>query len=375
MLSPPPILRPALPIPVIVRSLTLPRGTNRRAALLGVLVLAACGRAAPDERKAAEPNETPVAASAEARVPATPSSVAGATSRRSPRHLAPEAERIAGSLVFVPRSQTLFTAAVRGKRLLVDLGRVDLEVRKDSSRLVLFREVVADRSPLRLGDAVVVRGSWGDERATVAGFEPWNGRITAVLDVPPRLDTLVQRGDPLVGVAMNARDAVPGSPAGDAGAEAGISNRPEKCRNASIDSALAARLDIIRDSLDLLMRAAEPPLPGPIAGSVRTTSERLAGCFGPSYAALLLVSQRASGNRFLRERAVLVDTQGGITPVRIIDYRFKAHDLVHAFDADGDGWDDVAAKGVAEGAGGTVVLRLTGGRLERLTSGFVWEAR
>jgi hypothetical protein len=60
----------------------------------------------------------------------------------------------------------------------------------------------------------------------------------------------------------------------------------------------------------------------------------------------------------------------------VSDIRFKAHEALRAFDADGDGVDDLAAKGRGERMGGTVVLRLDPAkrRLEYLTGGFGWES-
>ena len=57
------------------------------------------------------------------------------------------------------------------------------------------------------------------------------------------------------------------------------------------------------------------------------------------------------------------------------DLRFKTHEALRAFDADGDGVDDVAALGRAERSGGTVVLRLDPDkrRLTYIASGFAWE--
>jgi hypothetical protein len=77
----------------------------------------------------------------------------------------------------------------------------------------------------------------------------------------------------------------------------------------------------------------------------------------------------------VRERLLLVTPDGALTVVRIDDLRFRAHDLLAAFDADGDGVDDLAAKGATTRAGGTAILRLdlAKKRAERLAAGFAWE--
>ena len=93
---------------------------------------------------------------------------------------------------------------------------------------------------------------------------------------------------------------------------------------------------------------------------------------------MLAVSLRDAGKEFLRERVVVIDdATGAVTPLRVADLRFKAHDLLDAYDADGDGVDDLVAKGVAEASGATVVLRFDpkAKKLLRLASGFAWESR
>ena len=64
-------------------------------------------------------------------------------------------------------------------------------------------------------------------------------------------------------------------------------------------------------------------------------------------------------------------------PLKVFDLRLRAHDIVYAMDADGDGVDDVATRGVTERAGALSILRLARAqkRLQRLTSGFAWEEK
>ena len=98
------------------------------------------------------------------------------------------------------------------------------------------------------------------------------------------------------------------------------------------------------------------------------------GCFGVARRALV-VSLRAGDAEWVRERMVLVAPNGAVTPLRVSDLRFRAHDLLVAFDADGDGVDDLATRATTERAGGTTVLRVDLGnkRAERLAGGFAWE--
>jgi hypothetical protein len=103
-------------------------------------------------------------------------------------------------------------------------------------------------------------------------------------------------------------------------------------------------------------------------------SASIAGCFG--IARLLVVaSRRTADMEFAVERAALVDSTGKVHPLRFQDLRFKAHDPLYVFDADGDGLDDLAARGYAERSGGLSIMRLdlVARRLVRLASGFAWE--
>ena len=98
------------------------------------------------------------------------------------------------------------------------------------------------------------------------------------------------------------------------------------------------------------------------------------GCFGERQRVALVVTVRTADNGWVQERVVLLDDAGRVTPVRANDLRFRAHELLYAFDADGDGVDDLAAKASTEAAGATVILRLDPKtkRLTRLAGGFAW---
>ena len=361
---------------------------DRRRLLPAVLLGAACaafatGCAGPGENAAAALPSRPSRGLASAALPPLPGRdsgpitlVAPPTRRREPRpvrgpRLSPAADSIATHLVFAPKTETWFLGAARSNRLLVDLGRVDLDVRKDSLRLAAYQEAVAALSPVRPGTRLRLRGAWGAEDATVSGFDVWNGRIVATLEVSPLLDSLA-RGlgrrsvpRPIVVTAMRADSAR--GPVIDL------------CTRDSVPAALAARADSVRDSVARHLLSNAMPTLERLANSARISSGRVPGCFGPSGRLLLIVDLRAGGGEYIRERVVALNDSGRVIPVRMVDYRFTAHDALTALDADGDGVDDLAARGSRRNAGGIVVLRLASGsngsRLERLASGFSWESR
>ncbi len=112
--------------------------------------------------------------------------------------LSPLADTIAQRLVFVPLVERWLTAAARTKKLYVDLGRVDIDLKKDPARLAAFSRAAAARSPFPIGTPFEVRGSWGSERGTLSGFEAYNGRIVGTLDGVTVGDSLARVTDPLV---------------------------------------------------------------------------------------------------------------------------------------------------------------------------------
>ena len=99
-----------------------------------------------------------------------------------------------------------------------------------------------------------------------------------------------------------------------------------------------------------------------------------AGCFGASRVALA-VSLKAGNVEWVREKIVLIEPGGKVTAIKVNDFRFRAHDLLLAFDADGDGIDDLATRATTERAGATtvLVLDLKAKKLTRLATGFAWE--
>lgn len=330
-----------------------------RAALLALLALvaAACRPSADKTLDVASAS----AATADAIDTTISAPAAAPVIQPDPDELPPVADSVARSLVFAPRNQRWFTAAARGKRMMVDIGRVDLEVRRDSARKRAFRDLVPRRAPLKQGQRLRLRGPWGAEDVTVGGYDTWNGRIVAIVQGSSRLDSLARVVEVL--------------PASVTPADSSADVAPDSCRRDSIPGALLERGEMVRDSIDLELRMSQMPVYERLVQQVNVTSTQVPGCFG-SGRLLLIVSLRAGDNEYVRESYVVLDDSGGVHPlVRGLGYRFKAHDAIYAFDADGDGVDDVAVKGMAPRSGGTVLLRLDplSQRLERLTGGFVWE--
>jgi hypothetical protein len=291
---------------------------------------------------------------------ASPRSGPSPAIRRGPA-LSPLADSIAQALVFLPRNQTWFTAAARGKRMLLDLGRVDVEVRKDSARAQAYREAVAGRSPLGVGTHLRLQGPWGADDVEISGFDTWNGRIVATLRAPAHVDSLARRVEPLLASARIADSVAPGT--------------TTSCVRDSLSLEHLRRLDTVRDSIEQLLRTeAVVPYERLIPTiMVRTTMAQ--GCFG-SGRTLIVSSLRAGAHEYVRERILMVAESGAITPVRIVGSRWRAHEAISAFDADGDAQDDLAVRGSSDRAGGTVIFKLVNGaRLEKLAGGFNWETR
>jgi hypothetical protein len=285
--------------------------------------------------------------------------------RKNLKPLSPRADSIAQWLVFAPTNQTWFVAAARGKRLLIDIGRVDVEVRRDPARLAAYKEAVAARAPLTPGTRFRLRGPWGADDATLTGYDTWNGRIVATVETAPRVDSLARVVEPLP-VTAELTDSTRAA-------------ATDTCERVTIEPLLAQRLTVIRDSIEQAMRLQEIPPYERFQKSLRPRSTQVIGCFGTARA-VLFVTLWAANYEWARERAVLVSDSGAVTPIRVNDNRFKAHEAIYALDGDGDGIDDVAARGQGDRVGGTVVLRIVEGKkqdkkLERLAGGFAWETR
>jgi hypothetical protein len=277
--------------------------------------------------------------------------------------LSPLADSIADKLVFVPRGQVWFTAAARGKRLLVDLGRVDTDVKKDTARAEAYLEAVRRLSPIPVGTRFRLAGPWGADSAVLTDFASWSGRIVGVLGVGPRVDSIAKNVEPLPVSALRV-DSFP-APVTD------------NCKRDSLSEEILERAGIVRDSIQQqLLADANPPYER-LRNNVRVSSSRIIGCYGKIGHVLLIVSLRAGNNEYVTERYAIVDDTGWVTPMRGSDYRFPAHDGVYALDADRDGVDDIATRAIGEYMGGLTILRVDTARkrLDRLTSGFAWESR
>lgn len=320
-------------------------------ALAGLAIVTGCTSPSPATANAQGTNGARFAASDTGVKSARPARLA----RRAA--LSPLADSLAQLLVFVPHDRQWLTAAARGKRMLVDIGRVDGNVKKSPERLAAYREAVGARSPIRVGDRLRLRGPWGTSDVAVSGYDVWNGRIVATVDGAAVVDSLARRIEPLPATAIRVapEDTVV---------------LPVPDCDKVISPEMAQRSIAVRDSLDLLLRARVPAA----AGEVKPASSQVTGCFGTARLALA-VGLRSRSLEWSEERIVLLDSIGKVIPLRVSDLRFRAHDLIGALDADGDGVHDLAARGLRERAGGTSILRLdpSAKRLTRLTSGFAWE--
>lgn len=329
-------------------------------ALLAALALSACGESEARSAIAADSADIPAFDSTS--LLALPDSITVRTDEPSAarERLSPLADSIANQITFLATFQRAFAAAGRDHRLLVDVGRMDTKL-GTPERVRAFREAAAARAPIVPGDRLRLHGPWGASDAIVAGYDEWNGRVVATLDVPPLVDSLARRVDPMVALALRADSAAPS-----------VADRCD--RRGKLAGAIAARAAVVGDSLIAAMRAdalGKPAISGKPPAS-RVT--RLAGCFG-DYHAIIFADLAATVREPVREIAVLLDSSGNASPLAVNDLRFKTHEALRALDADGDGVDDVAALGRAERTGGTVLLRLDPDkrRLVYIASGFAWE--
>jgi hypothetical protein len=221
---------------------------------------------------------------------------------------------------------------------------------------------------------------------TVDSFAAYNGRLVMRLLGSPRLDSAARGKGGVAGLAVRADSAMlPAAtacelriePDSAARAAAALLSPAERRAQAAArklaDSSDAARVAAVRDSLELELRKEHPPYER-LQRRVKAVSTQVRGCFGAARRAVL-VSLRAGDAEWVRERLALLAPDGALTVLRIDDQRFRAHELLTAFDADGDGVDDLAVKGATMRAGGTAILRvdLTKKRAARMAAGFAWE--
>jgi hypothetical protein len=304
-----------------------------------------------------------------------------------PPEMSPLADSISQFVVFVPTSQTWFVVASRAKRALLDLGRVDADVKTKPRIRAAYLEAVRKLSPVPIGTRFRLFTANGQDSVTVKGFDVWNGRVVATLTAPKSIDSIA-RAAPLF-VASAFRVDTTTAPVDTTHADSvhrdsvrkdSIAHRDsilaDTCRRGNVPDSLKPRVLAIRDSLIMSLESLPPPPYPRLVKSEHPQWSTIVGCFGGPRHIAMAVDLRAGNNEWIRERIVLIDTLGKVTTLRVSDLRFKGHDLLLALDADGDGLDDLATRGFAEASGGITILKLTDkGRLQRLANGFAWEAR
>jgi hypothetical protein len=272
--------------------------------------------------------------------------------------------------------------------MLVDIGRIDLTLKSDSVSRAGFLEAVTRLSPLPLGAVLQLRAPYSiDEQTKVIGFDIWHGRIVAKLSVSHLLDSLAKAEDMLPAVAIRT-DTAPkprASPdttqhATTTVATVGVHNDstppapPPVCVRDTLPTDITTRAIAVRDSLvRFLTDSARPPYERQLA-TAKIQSWWVPGCFGVGRA-LIVANKHTPEMDFAVERVALLDSTGKTVPLKMVDLRFHAHDPLYVFDADGDGIDDLAARGHGDRSGGLTIMRLdlATKRLVRLVSGFAWE--
>ena len=362
--------------------------------------LAAAAQAAKAERDTTAPQQALAAADTSTIARGTDTSVTNA--RPAVLRIAsldPLADSISDKMTFLAITQATFLAASRGKRLLIDLGRYDGTITTPKQKRA-FDTAAKVLSPVRIGETFFLRGSWGQDSATVTGFGLWNGRIVATLAVDPRVDSLAKTGSTLIALATryvtplvpdtasakaeSAKAPMPPPPAAPRAADSSARDsalgngesirRTSGCARDSVDELLALRVAELEDSLSVVLQADTLKLTDRLKKSVKQQKSQAVGCFGP-WRVMLFVNQSAGDYEYVHQITLAVDTAGIATPVTVRDLRFKAHEAIRAFDVDGDGVDDLAVRGRGNRIGGTVLLHFDPKkrRLEYVIGGFAWE--
>jgi len=311
----------------------------------------------------------------------------GHVHRHGDYQLSPMAATIANALVFVPRDRAWFPVASRGRRMMVDIGRADLTLGGDSTARSAYLDAVMHLSPLPLGTALRIRAPYGiDEQAKVVGFDLWHGRIGARRSGAHLLDSLARVEDMLPATAVRIDTAAVRAatmPADTSHHATDSTTHHDStaavvpgvaCTHDTLPTELTARAIAVRDSLvRFLTDSATPPYERQVA-SAKIQSWWVPGCFGIGRA-LVVANKRTPDMDFAVERVAIVDSTGKTVPMKVVDLRFHAHDPLYVFDADGDGVDDLAARGHGDRSGGLTIMRLdiAARRFVRLVSGFAWE--
>jgi hypothetical protein len=348
-------------------------------------VVAGCARDATRSASGDAGAAPPVADSAARHRADSAAAMAAVRDTALARRLSPTAESLAPYLVFTPAEERLFVAAVRNKRWLLDEGRIDVDVRKDSAKMRAFREAAPVLSPVPARGVLRLWWAQGAEDVVVDSFAVYNGRIVRGVLGSAALDSAARGPGNFAALAVRADSARAPVPttcdlraAPDSATLATLAaltpaERRARAAGKSTDSAFSARVLFVRDSLEGVLRLERPPYER-LQRRTKLAWSQVRGCFGSARRALV-VSLRAGDAEWVRERLVLISPDGAVMALRVNDGRFRAHDLLTAFDADGDGVDDLAARGTTQRAGGTSILRvdLTRKLAERLAAGFAWE--
>ena len=309
--------------------------------------------------------------------------------RHGERPLSPVADSIANRLVFVPTDRNWFPVASRGRHMVVDIGRVDLTLKSDSVSRAGFLEAVTRLSPLPSGAVLRLRAPYEiDEQAKVVGFDVWHGRIVAKLSVSHLLDSLARAEDMLPATAIRIDTAA--RPRGSDTTQHATTTvptvgthtdtispappPPSVCVRDTLPTDLTTRAIAVRDSLVRFLTDSEKPPYERQLATATIQSWWVPGCFGIGRA-LIIANKHTPEMDFSVERVALLDSTGKTVPVKFFDLRFHAHDPMYVFDADGDGIDDLAARGHGDRSGGLTIMRLdlATRRFVRLVSGFAWE--
>lgn len=303
-----------------------------------------------------------------------------------PPTLSPLADSIAPYLVFVPTTQTWFVVAARAKRVLLDLGRVDADVKTKPHRMTAYLEAVRKLSPVPIGTHFRLFTQDAISDVSVKGFDVWNGRIVATLAAPRTIDSIGRTAPLFVASAelidstradsLRRADSAARADTVTGGHPDSTKTAADTCHRGNVPDSLRSRVLAVRDSLITWLESLPPPPYQRLVKTEKPQWSTIVGCFGAARRIALAVDLRAGNNEWIRERVVLIDTLGVVTTLRVSDLRFKGHDLLLALDADGDGLDDLATRGFAEAAGGITILKLTDkNRLQRMSNGFAWESR
>ena len=320
--------------------------------------------------------------------PAAPPMPLGPDGLRLGTDLAKVGDSILARTTWPPAGQVRFVAAARGKRLVLDLARIDLDPRKDSARARAYRQVIPSHSPLKVGTPFTLHGKFGTITTRITGFDVWSSRVVATLEVPPAVDSLARKDDKLTAVAervMTTATVVPAAASSPAVAASPVPaakpNAPDASLNAgpgcardSLDAELRARERFLKDSLDEVVRNTPRPAHTGFSRKVITRVTRALGCFGVGRLAMAMMLRDDRGEWFV-ERVVIVDDRGKATAFKVVDFRFRAHEILGAYDVDGDGIDEIATRATTERAGAVTILKLDlkGKKLERMAAGFAWE--